>query len=115
MNVIPIPRLSSNKKTIILITGTAVAQAVSVIALPFLQRYYPPGQFASLNLFTTAVPLIASAATLKLEYAIVMAKEDREAFQIARIATIFTLFFLFFLWYFSFLSSSSYLVFYQFE
>ncbi len=61
---------------LILISGTAAGQLISIVSLPLLQRLYPPGDFAILQLLVSFSSILAAVATLKFEYAIMIAEED---------------------------------------
>lgn len=74
-----IKRFTFLKNLTILIIGTGTAQAISVIMLPIMQKFYSPEDFGTLNLFISLITLFTTFSTLKLEYAIVLPKYDVEA------------------------------------
>ncbi len=64
------------KNLLILLTGTAAGQLISIASLPILQRLYPPGDFAILQLLVSFSSILAAFASLKFEYAIMIANDD---------------------------------------
>jgi O-antigen/teichoic acid export membrane protein len=66
----------------LLVGGSALGQAVTVLLLPALTRLYTPSDFAVLAVFTSAVALLSVAAGLRLELAIPIPKSDEEAAQL---------------------------------
>lgn len=82
-----------SKNVMILTIGTAFSQLIPFIVLPILQKYYyGPADFALLASFIYFSEMIGTISTLKLEFAIVMQKNDESAREVAvtamRIATI---------------------------
>jgi lipopolysaccharide exporter len=76
------------KNLTVLVAGTVIAQAISVLALPILQRIYSPGDFGTLSLFTSLATLFAAFSTLKLEYAIILPKIESEARAIVKLSVL---------------------------
>lgn len=61
-------------------TGTVIAQLISVIALVFLQRYYfGPEEFATFDLFYWFVAIFASVSAFRLETGIILEQEKPAA------------------------------------
>ncbi len=60
--------------------GTALGQAVVVLASPILTRLYTPTDLGLLGLFTAFMSVAGVAATLRYEGAIVAARDEEEAF-----------------------------------
>ena len=68
------------KNVITLITGSVLAQLISLIGLILLQRYfYGPEDFASFRLFFEYVAIFVGISALRLDSAIVLEKEDKNA------------------------------------
>lgn len=63
----------------VLVGGTAFAQALTVLILPFLTRLYSPDDFAVLAVYASLLGIFASIACLRLEIAIPIPESDEEA------------------------------------
>ncbi len=66
-----------------LVSGTVAAQAILVLASPFLTRIYSPDDFATLQMYTIWTGLIAAIASGRYELAIMIAKDDSDRRTIA--------------------------------
>jgi lipopolysaccharide exporter len=66
----------------ILSGGSVLAQVFSVALAPLITRLYLPFNLGQLGLFTSFINLATVAASLRYEFAIVSAKDDREAAQL---------------------------------
>ncbi len=69
-------------KSLVLISGTAVAQVLPILALPLLARYYSPESFSILALFISISSILSILSTGRYELAILKPKYDRSAFSI---------------------------------
>lgn len=69
-----------------LASGTAAAQAVGMIASPFITRLYGPDAFGQLGVFNSTVGLLAPVAAFTYPIAIVMPKRDGDAFQLVKLS-----------------------------
>lgn len=67
------------KAVSVLVGGTAFAQLISFICLPILTRLYSPQSFASLAFFTSIVGLLSVSSCLRLELAIPLPDNDKDA------------------------------------
>lgn len=85
-------KISFIRNVIIMATGTAAAQAITMIFSPFITRLYGPEAFGLLGVFTTIVGVIAPIAALTYPIAIVLPKSETEAKGIARLSLYITLF-----------------------
>lgn len=63
----------------VLVGGTAFAQLIALLALPILTRLYSPEDFSVLAVYSSFLALISVIACLRLEIAIPMPKEDKDA------------------------------------
>ncbi|WP_188074505.1 lipopolysaccharide biosynthesis protein [Pusillimonas sp. ANT_WB101] len=63
----------------LLVGGTAAAQLLNVLSLPFLTRLYSPSEFGILAIYVSIINIVASVACLRLEIAIPIPRHDREA------------------------------------
>lgn len=75
------------RNTLTLISGTIAAQAFSFVCLIIFQRwFFSPEDFGVLSMFTSFSSIFIAASTFKYEYAIVMAKDDPEALNLAALS-----------------------------
>lgn len=70
----------------VLAGGTAISQAITVLAAPFLARLNSPADFGRLGLLLSFVNVASVAVCLRFEVAIVTARTDREGAQLATLA-----------------------------
>ncbi len=70
------------KSVSVLITGTFIAQFISILASPFIARIYGPEENAYLGLFLKISTLIATVATARLEFVLPIEKKKHYAFGI---------------------------------
>jgi O-antigen/teichoic acid export membrane protein len=67
-------------KSIMLITGgTSIAQALNIISTPILTRVYRPEEFGLLAIYISILSMISLVASLRYEYAIPIASDDKKA------------------------------------
>jgi O-antigen/teichoic acid export membrane protein len=66
----------------ILSGGSALAQGFTIALTPVITRLYSPGHLGELGLFTAFMNVAVLAASLRYEFAIVSARNDREAAQL---------------------------------
>ena len=74
-----VPRQGARRGVVELVLGTVVGQGLVVALSPVLSRLYTPTDFAVLQMFTGVVSVAAVLATLRMEFAIPLAEEEREA------------------------------------
>ena len=75
------------KQTVILSFGTLLSQIIALSVTLILQRYFfTPAQFGEYNLFLNIASVFASIATLKYEYAVMIAKDQYKAKHLFAIA-----------------------------
>mgnify|MGYP002622775585 FL=1 len=67
-----------------LLSGSVVAQGVTMLSYLLLTRIYSPDDFGAFNIFYSYIELLIILSTLKYELAPVAADSDREATAIAR-------------------------------
>lgn len=70
------------KDSMILMTGTALSMGISLLSSPILSRLYNPNQFGLLTTFTSVYSVLLIAATCRYELAILLPKEEQEAFTV---------------------------------
>ncbi len=66
-------------------SGNALALLLPFLLAPLISRIYTPEDFASYELFVKLVTLVAVAASLRFEFAILLPKERDEALAITRL------------------------------
>ena len=74
------------KNVAILVTGTAAAQAVTLLLAPVLSRLFTPTHFGLLVLFTSTIGIVAEVASGAYELAVVLPKEDDDAANVLAVA-----------------------------
>jgi len=67
------------RNVVVVVTGTASAQAITVIFSPFITRLYGPEAFGVLGVFMAMVSIIGPVSALTYPIAIVLPKRDSEA------------------------------------
>jgi len=72
-------RSSFIKNVAVLASGTAVGQAIVILAAPILSRLYSPTAFGILSVIIAVSGPISAMASFKYELAIVLAKDDKDA------------------------------------
>lgn len=65
-----------------MLTGTSIAQALGLLFLPVLTRVYDPEAFGRFGMFYATICVLGVLATWRMEMAIMLPKEEREARQI---------------------------------
>lgn len=64
------------RNTLTLVTGTTVAQALSILSTPFLTRIYSPSDFGDLALVTAIITVLSVIVTARYELAIMLPAKD---------------------------------------
>ena len=77
----------------VLITGTVIAQLISILLQPFLRRYFSPETFGTYSVYMSVVGIIAVLASLRYDDAIVLPKKDNESANILFVSLIFNFIF----------------------
>ena len=76
------------KSILVLAGGNTIAQLISFLSLPVLQRwFYGPSEFGLLAIYNSIATILIAISTLKLEYAIVLAKSEENAISIRKLTT----------------------------
>lgn len=73
-----LPRGSFVRNVGLLAGGTAFAQGLAVLALPFLTRLYTPEEFALLSVYVSTVGILTVVAALRFNIAIPIPEQDAE-------------------------------------
>ncbi|WP_368297489.1 lipopolysaccharide biosynthesis protein [Cytobacillus firmus] len=74
------------RNVIIMVTGTAAAQAISMLLSPVITRLYGPEAYGIMGAFIALVAILAPIASLTYPIAIVLPKSDSEAIGIIRLS-----------------------------
>lgn len=70
----------------IVVTGTAGAQAITMLSSPFITRLYGPEAFGVLGTFTAILTVLMPLAALSYPIAIVLPKRDADAIGLAKLS-----------------------------
>lgn len=81
-----LPRASFVRNVGVLAGGTAVAQAIGVLALPVITRLYTPADFSVLAVYASILGIVAGVACLRLEIAIPLPARDEDAANLLAVA-----------------------------
>lgn len=84
------PHASFARNVGILAGGTALAQALTVLALPVITRLYTPEDFSVLAVFAALLGMIGVVACLRFEIAIPLPSDDFEAANLLVLGLFFT-------------------------
>ncbi|MBV8674335.1 MAG: hypothetical protein JOZ33_12950 [Acidobacteriaceae bacterium] len=71
--------------------GTTLGHCFTIAAAPFLTRLYPPHDVGNLGLFSEFLGVVAVAASMQYDAAIVSAPDEKRAAQLAMLSMLFTL------------------------
>ncbi len=74
------------RNVLILSAGTAVAQAITILASPILTRLYSPAAFGVYALFLAVTAIAGSVAAGKYESAIILPEADADGFSLTALA-----------------------------
>lgn len=80
------------KNVLRLMTGTVLAQVITIAISPILTRLYSPEDFSVFAMYTAVLTILSVIACLRFEIAIPIPDNDREAFELAILALISTFF-----------------------
>ena len=74
----------------ILITGTLIAQLISLLLQPFLRRFFSPQIFGIYSVYLSLIGIIIVISSLRYDDAIVLPKTDKESTNVLGLAIIFS-------------------------
>jgi len=74
-----IARSSFVRNVVLLMSGTAAAQAISLAAAPLLTRLYAPGVFGEFSIFLALAAIVGSVGTLRYDQAVMLPESGRAA------------------------------------
>lgn len=78
------------KNIALLVTGTALAQLITMASSPFITRIYGPESFGMLGAFNALVMIIGPISALTYPIAIVLPKQDEKAKTLVRLSVMIT-------------------------
>lgn len=74
------------RSVVVIVTGTVIGQAISVVTLPIISRLYAPAAFGQYALLTSMSALLTVVVTLGLSSAIMAPEDDASAEQVVVVA-----------------------------
>ena len=81
-------RSGFSKSLITLLTGTTLAQGITLLISPILSRLFTPHDFGVFGTFLSIVSAIALIASLRYEIAIVLPKKEDVAINLLALAAL---------------------------
>ena len=81
-----LPKQSFVRSVSVLAGGTAIAQAIGVLALPLITRLYTPADFSVLAVYSSILGIIAGVACLRLDIAVPLPERDEDAANLLALA-----------------------------
>jgi O-antigen/teichoic acid export membrane protein len=81
------------KSASILISGTVVAQLISIMLQPFLRRFFSPESFGIYSVYLSLIGIVTVISSLRFDDAIVLPKTDKESANVLSLSLIFNLLF----------------------
>jgi len=76
---------------ITLMSGTLIAQVITLAVIPVLTRLYTPVEFGLYSLFLSIIVIVGSISSLKYDQAIMLPKEDKDAQALVFLSFLITL------------------------
>jgi O-antigen/teichoic acid export membrane protein len=73
----------------VLITGTVIAQLISILLQPFLRRFFPVEAFGTYSVYLSIVGIVSVITTLRYDDAIVLPRHDKESANVIALSLIF--------------------------
>ncbi|MBS0457772.1 MAG: oligosaccharide flippase family protein [Proteobacteria bacterium] len=83
-----LPKNRVARGIITLASGTAIAQVVTICAMPIVTRLYTPAQIGVISLFLAYFGFWAATLSLRYEFALLICKDDAESHLVYRLAVI---------------------------
>jgi lipopolysaccharide exporter len=71
-----------------LVSGTTLAQAITILTAPIISRLFAPETFGVLNVFTSLIGIVTIVICLRYEFAIMLPDDDRDAINIFALCVI---------------------------
>jgi len=86
------PKSEFSRNVLTLMTGTTIAQSISIAISPILTRIYTPEDFGVFALYMSIASIIAVMATGRYELAIMLPKKDEDAINIVVLSIVISFF-----------------------
>ena len=83
-----IGRSTFGKSVLMLAGGTAIAQFLSIATSPIISRLFTPDDFGVLSIYVSILSIVAVFATLRYEFAIPIAEDDKSAINVLALTLI---------------------------
>lgn len=83
-----IHRSEFTKHIITLVSGTGIAQLITLASTPILSRLFLPAEFASYTLFTAFFGVISVIAAGRFELAILLPKDEEESYDLVKLSSV---------------------------
>jgi O-antigen/teichoic acid export membrane protein len=77
------------RNTSVLITGTVLAQLISILLQPFLRRFFSPEEFGTYSVYLSLVGILAVISTIRYDDAIVLPEKDKDSANLLALSLIF--------------------------
>jgi len=77
----------------ILISGTVIAQLISILLQPFLRRFFSPEAFGIYSVYLSLIGIILAISSFRYDDAIVLPKTDKESANVLSLSLIFSFLF----------------------
>ena len=81
------------KSASILISGTVIAQLISIILQPFLRRFFLPESFGVYSVYYSLIGIIVVISSFRFDDAIILPKTDKESANVLGLSLIFNFLF----------------------
>lgn len=78
------------RNVLVLVSGTAVAQAIPIAVSPILTRMYSPSDFGVLAIFVAVTTVLGAVATGRYELAIMLPEDEADAVHLMRVCLYLT-------------------------
>jgi O-antigen/teichoic acid export membrane protein len=83
----------------ILISGTVIAQLLSILLQPFLRRFFSPESFGTYSVYLSLISIVTVISSFRFDDAIVLPKNDKDSVNVLSLALIFNFLFNLFLFF----------------
>ncbi|MCX6334951.1 MAG: lipopolysaccharide biosynthesis protein [Bacteroidia bacterium] len=77
------------RNTSVLITGTVIAQLISILLQPFLRRFFSAEAFGTFAVYMSMVGIAAVVSTFRYDDAIVLPRNDKESANLVALSLLF--------------------------
>jgi lipopolysaccharide exporter len=71
-----------------LVSGSTLAQAITILTAPIVSRLFAPEAFGVLNVFTSLIGIVSIVICLRYEYAIMLPEDNKDAINILALSLV---------------------------